>query len=147
MPAPLNRPWLVVIIVAGLGALALLATLLWPTPQKPVITEAPDPEHIACINAETADAWLNTRIQARKDWKQNHRYAWFTAKRMAMEPWENYQAVVAAKDKTLAPAIRVMARTEGCNQRELNALMVRYVKWHKQMLMALDAMAEAYPEN
>lgn len=142
-----------VVLLALVVVIALLSVLtlsIKPPKQEkvnePVVEEVQVVERASCVDDAELEAWFKERLDEEAAWqKVNYRF-YFTAKRMAAEPWTAHQDVIALEPDGGASGIMAYNKSDRCEVETVKRKQELWDQWHDARMLSLEVIKGAYPK-
>lgn len=133
--------------VASVVIVVMLVVFIFPSKEKqPEPTQPPAPvEPASCPDVSETESWLQEQLTQDILWRETNRRYYFTAKRMAMAPWNNYQNILQEEPYT-PEDILAYNQSATCVPVELAVRMSHWNSWHRKRMDALENIKASYPQ-
>jgi hypothetical protein len=102
---------------------------------------------VKCPDVTETKNWFQTLMKKTSQWQKDNGPYFFTAKRMAADPWINYQTVLDTEPHDGIEGIINYNNSESCDPEVLYDKQTDWELWHIQLMYTLKEMKQAYPKT
>lgn len=108
--------------------------------------EQQNPVKPACMDQSKLNTWFQKRIDEEAAWQQvNYRF-YFTAKRMAADPWIEHQKIINLEPRGGIEGIKAYNQSDECKLELVQQKLDLWDQWHRARMLSLDIIKGAYPK-
>ena len=142
-------------VFIAIAVIIIVVTALFisfkPTPQSPHAENNPEKVEVlkekpSCMDEDELKTFFQIRIDEEAAWQKVYYRFYFTAKRMAAEPWIEHQRIMDLESHGGSEGIQAYNKSDGCDVETLKAQMSIWDQWHNVRMLSLQFIKDSYPK-